>query len=177
MAGTDQLAEVSLAHHEYRSALQSASQAEKEAADSYNGEFQVSAMKVQLQIILQLYEITRSEDHKTQLENLIHRLLEISKREKLHKVYVEILIVQGFLTKSPDPSGAIKKFEAAKILAEERGLILLAKKAHTSLELLKDQLALWNKLQQDNPELYEQVKTQESLAYLEEAKKIIKSRS
>ncbi|MFX1513239.1 MAG: tetratricopeptide repeat protein [Promethearchaeota archaeon] len=161
--------------HQYNSALNYAFQAKNRAAKIPHFRLQVESMYLLLQIHLQLYIITKQTKYKSQLESLAQELQQFSKREHLHWVYIETLLVQGFQRRTafklPE---AIKEFEKAELLATERGFHLLAHKARAEINQLQNQVHQLQQLMALSPQAYEQIQLQAMGNYIEGALLFVK---
>jgi len=159
-----------LKHLELRSALDLGFQAKNQAIQIPFFELQVDAMQLMLQALLQIYLLTREEVHKTEIEEILRKLEQLSKKEQLHVTYIETILFQGFLRRAEfDIKGAVEHFERTEMLALERGIRPLAQKARYEIGELKDQVGNIQLLRDLSPQTYEHVQIKEMLSYLQDA--------
>jgi tetratricopeptide (TPR) repeat protein len=160
-----------LSQQELTSALQHCSKAKKLAAQSSYFILQIEVSHLLVQILLQLYLLTKQKHHREQIENLLEESRYLSKREHLRGVYLETLLMIGFLKRIEfDLLGAIDQFELVELLSIESGIQPLAERAKNELVRLQKQVTLYQRLQDEAPQVYEQIQIQEMLAYMQAVK-------
>ncbi|MFX0115495.1 MAG: tetratricopeptide repeat protein [Candidatus Hodarchaeota archaeon] len=158
-----------------REALTLAQQARIQAEEIPHFGLTIDAMQLLIQILLQLYLFGEEEEHKTQCETLVQELEQLSKRERLHGIYVQSILVQGLLKRATfHLQEAAGLFERAELLAEERGIHPVALQAHKELNKLHKQVAKLQKLQQAAPKSYDQKQLEEIITYIQKMQKLVK---
>jgi tetratricopeptide (TPR) repeat protein len=121
-----------------------------------------------------IYLFTEQEEHLIWCEALLQELEQISKRERLYGTYAESILLQGLLKRSNfDLENAIKLFERAELLADERGLRLAAQRARDEIKRLQKQIERIRQFQKISPEIYEQIQVQEVLGYLQQVRTVV----
>ena len=104
----------------------------------------------------------------------MHNLIELSKRENLHGVYVGTNFIQALLKRVEyDLEGAVKQFKLTEILAQERGIQPIAQKARKELNQLFEHTDKLKSIMDWSPDVYEQLQMQELLEYLRESKRVL----
>ncbi len=128
----------------------------------------IEAMYLVAQALLQLYILTKHHSHRAHLEAVLIEVEELSKREKLHATYAEILLIRGFLERSLfNFEKAITYFENAKSESDEYGLQPLVERANRELKLLHEQKSMLNRFQEISPNAYEIIQLQELVTYFQ----------
>ncbi len=192
LARTSEIPEVELRHLlavcllkltelDFPKALTSASQAKDLAIQIPHFELQVEAIQLLVQIHLQMYLLSTNPDlkagHKATVETLLQDLEDHSKRERLHGSYAETILIQGLLKRAVfDLPGAIQQFKLAELLAEERGICSVAKKARYELKQLHEQTDVLQRFMDFSPEVYEHLQLKEMISYFQDAQKLVETK-
>ena len=158
-----------LKQHNLTTALEHAWKAKWRAAEHPFFDMQISAVQLLVQILLELYLLTRESEYKTQVETLIKELEDISKKKRLNQVYVKTLLMSALMKKATfNLSGAFEQLKNANKLAVECGMLPLAQKARKELNSLQEQMRVLQQLQEISPESYEHSQMHEMLSYLKD---------
>ncbi|MFX0115967.1 MAG: tetratricopeptide repeat protein [Candidatus Hodarchaeota archaeon] len=169
---------LSLEKLNFPQALASGSQARILAGQIPHFELEVDSLQLLVQIHLKLQLISQKAEHRAYVESLLQELKDLSERERLHGVFCETILIQGFLKRADyDLPGAMAFFKQVEHVAEEHGLQLLAHRASEELTHLQQEIATYQQLQKLSPQAYKQLQMQEMLTYMEEAKRYLQLQS
>ncbi len=157
-----------LEQQELGSAQHLASKAVKQAAEIPHFELQVDVMGLLIRIFLEQFLQTKHPKFRVQIEELLEEIVQLSKREHLHRTYVETVFVQGMVKRALfDLQGATERFQLAGLLAEERGIRPVAKQAAEELLIVQQHMDRYQQLVFEKPDDYEQEQLQAVKSYLE----------
>ncbi len=137
-------------------------------------EMLVDSLELLVQIYVQMYLLTSQSQYKDQINDLLQSLIQLSKRENLHGVYVGTCFIQALLKRSEfDLEGAIKQFKLTELLAQEQGIQPIAQRARKELNQLIEHTDKLKSLMRLSPGAYEQLQMREILDYMQEAKQVV----
>ncbi len=155
------------------SALEWAKKAKVEAENIKHGELLVATLLLLVKIHLQLFLLSSKPSHKQEIHRFLIELETISKNHRLHKVYIESLLIKALEKRANfELTDAKFVFEVVDLLASERGLLTLSLRAKTELKQLQEQSEVLQRFIQLEPKAYEQSQLKVLLSYLEDAQKL-----
>lgn len=153
---------------ELTAAIDQVNQARALTSPTQDLELTIDTIKLLAHIHLRAYLHSRRATHKAEIERLLQELGELSQQERLHKVYIESLLLQGLLKRALyDLPGATGQFRLAEKGAEEQGYRRLKRQAQKELTQLQRGTRSLQRLRQTSPEAYEEAQLGEVLRFFE----------
>ncbi|MFX0115846.1 MAG: hypothetical protein ACFFB3_14950 [Candidatus Hodarchaeota archaeon] len=166
--------QLNLKELQLNSALQDCERAKELAARMAHHGILPKAIKINIQILLEMYLLRRKPQLLTQIEVLLAELQDISQRNRQMEPYSQSILLQGMLAcASFDLTQALEYFQRAKNFAEEHGLGRIQQSATHQLTLLNDQIQHLQHLHALSPKAYEQAQMQEMASYLNEIQRFL----
>ncbi len=164
-AGTLELARSNLSI-----ALDHAQKAVSIAAEIPRFDIAMDALYLVAKSLLQLFVLNRKKAHKAHLEAVLLQIKDISTRENLHDIYSEVLLMQGFLLHAKGAfTQALNQFKAAEEEATKFDLSNTIRRAKGEIELLENQLSIYEQMRKVAPQVFAQVQLQKMNTFLKDA--------
>ncbi|MFQ5820466.1 MAG: hypothetical protein ACE5I5_10805 [Candidatus Heimdallarchaeota archaeon] len=112
----------------------------------------VTAMIHLCELLLFELKMTGEEEVLEEVKDLTHRLLDIAKQQSSHSLLAETYLFQSkFALMELDVERARKLLAQAHIIAEEKGLYMLARMVAQERDLLLSQLHKWERIIEQTP--------------------------
>ncbi len=134
----------------------------------------IEAIIFLMQVQINLFFFDDDEDHLLVCDDLLHDIEDLSKREQLYGTYAEALWIKGLLKRAMfDLKQAEKYFLQAELLANERGINLIAQNARKELKKLQTQFTKLEKVQRySRDDVQDNLRT--VLDYLKQTRQFLK---